>query len=74
MAARLDYSGREPTFTRRVLFEDVYYSGGPSQANYAVAPDGRSFLFSRSTGVESRNILIQHWTESVRARFTSGSR
>ena len=69
VAADLVLTGEAPTLRRRVLFDDVYYSGGPSRPNYAVAPDGRGFLFTRSFGDESRNIVTLNWFEEVRARF-----
>jgi hypothetical protein len=57
-----------PTIRRRALFDDVYYSGGPSRANYAVAPDDRHFLFTRSFGDASRNVVTLNWFEDVKAR------
>jgi serine/threonine-protein kinase len=68
VAADLDFTESNPTVRRRDLFDDVYYSGGPSRANYAVAPDGKSFLFTRALGEESRNIITLNWFEEVRRR------
>ena len=72
-AVDLTLAGPTPSLRRRALFDDVYYSGGPSRANYAVSPDGRAFLFTRSTGEESRNIMTLNWFDDVRARFASAS-
>jgi hypothetical protein len=69
VAADLTLTGDTPSLRRRVLFDDVYYSGGPSRANYAVASDGDGFLFTRSFGDESRNIVTLNWFEDVRARM-----
>jgi Tol biopolymer transport system component len=69
VAASLTLTSETPSLRRRVLFDDLYYSGGPSRANYAIAPDGRSFLFTRSFGDESRNIVTLNWFEEVRARM-----
>jgi hypothetical protein len=68
MAADLALGGAG-LLRRRALFDDVYYSGGPSRANYGITSDGRAFLFTRATGEGSRNILTMNWFEDVRARF-----
>ena len=53
---------------RRPLFDDLYAAGGPSRANYAVAPDGKHFLMLSSMGADSKTIVTENWLEDVKQR------
>ena len=59
----------EATVNRRVMYVDVYSSGGPSRANYAVAPDGRHFLMLQSSDEDARVILTENWFQELRQRM-----
>ena len=69
VAADITWSAGEATVNRRALFTDIYTSGGPSRANYAVAPDGRHFLMMQSSDEDARIILTEHWFEELRRRL-----
>jgi eukaryotic-like serine/threonine-protein kinase len=52
------------------LFTPQDYRGGPSRVFYEPAPDGQRFLMMNigGRGGESRPVVVQHFTEELRAR------
>jgi serine/threonine-protein kinase len=73
-AADVSWRGGTATVKRRTLFPDVYSAGGPSRANYAVAPDGKHFLFLKSAGQDSKTTVTENWFEEVRRRMARQQR
>jgi serine/threonine protein kinase/Tol biopolymer transport system component len=71
MAAELTLRDRAVTVTRAKLFDDTFVGGGPSRANYAVTPDGLTFLFLTEGVSESRAVVMLNWFEEVRQRMAA---
>jgi len=69
VAADITWTAGEASVNRHALFSDIYTSGSPSRANYAVAPDGKHFLVLKSSDADARLILTEHWFEELRRRM-----
>lgn len=68
MAARLRTTPNFVVTAREFVMDDPYIRGSNHQ-QYDVAPDGRTFVFSKSTGSTAKVIYVANWAAEVTARL-----
>lgn len=70
MAANVTSSPSFAVTSRDELFDDVFLPPSAPHANYDVSPDGKGFLFLKSSA-SAQLVIVHNWAEELRQRLSA---